>query len=251
MPAGGGKAQQHSPEGVRATILRFFTEKGLTPNQAAGIAGNLQQESSFNPADAGGYLAQWTGSRLAALEAFAKAKGHPTASGRTEVQLEYLWSELNGPYRGALEQLRRTRTPEEAARVVSVQYEKPGNPNLPARERYAREAAQSAKPGSWGGPLAKVFEAPGAAAEGVVAGAEGVVEGAESVGDLIKIIADPTTWLRVAEGVGGMVLLAMGLKTLTRGSGTAGPLGEVARQGREVTGIAKKTAEVAGVAAVV
>jgi hypothetical protein len=68
--------------------------------------------------------------------------------------------------------------------------------------------------------------------------------------EVVKALAEPETWLRVAEAVGGMVLFAMGLKTLTRGSGTAGPLAEVSRQARGAGGVVKKGAEVAGAAAV-
>jgi hypothetical protein len=82
----------------------------------------------------------------------------------------------------------------------------------------------------------------------VVSGVESVVTGltntVDSTGKFLKAITEPETWLRVAEGVGGMVLLAMGLKTLTRGSGTAGPLAEGARQARSATGVARKAAAV-------
>jgi transglycosylase-like protein with SLT domain len=77
------------------------------------------------------------------------------------------------------------------------------------------------------------------------AGAVETVEGAASTaGEVIAVITDPNTWLRVAEGIGGMVLLAMGLKTLTRGSG-GGAVAEAGRQARSGHQVVKRAAEAA------
>jgi hypothetical protein len=128
-------------ESLAERILGFFLEKGLTKNQAAGIVGNLKQESKLNPAEPGGYLAQWGGSRLSGLESYAKSKGKATASGDAELQLEYIWSELVGDEKGTLAALKKTTTPEAAAAVFSNMFERPGEPDLANREKYAKEAA--------------------------------------------------------------------------------------------------------------
>lgn len=85
---------------------------------------------------------------------------------------------------------------------------------------------------------------PGEVVGGVESAVSGVTGAVSTTADILKALTEPETWLRVAEGVGGMVLLAMGLKTLTRGSGTAGPLAEGARQARSATGVARKAAAV-------
>lgn len=124
---------------VEQQILAFFQAKGLTKAQAAGIAGNLQQESGLNPAESGGFLAQWLGTRLTGLERFAAGK-HATVSGNTQVQLEYIWQELNTTESGALAALKQAKTPAAAATVFSQLYERPGQPKLANRIKYANEA---------------------------------------------------------------------------------------------------------------
>lgn len=134
------------PDAVEVATLIYFQQKGLTANQAAGIVGNLKQESSLNPSAAGGFLAQWLGARLRGLEAFAAGK-HVNVAGNTQVQLDYIWQELNSSEKGTLTALRKTKTPQEAARVFSQGFERPSQPNLAAREKYAVEARKGVKVG--------------------------------------------------------------------------------------------------------
>lgn len=107
-------------------IRSYFEQQGLSRAQAAGIAGNLQQESSDNPNAAGGGLDQGQG---------ARAHG-----GSMLQQLEAIWSELTGSEASTLRALRRAKTPQSAARVFSQRFERPGLPMLANRERYALEA---------------------------------------------------------------------------------------------------------------
>ena len=132
----GGHAQASGDAG--GTVYSYLTKQGLTPAQAAGVVGNLQQESSLNPAEPGGGLAQWIGGRWSALLRFAKAQGADPNS--APLQAEYLWHELTTSERGALTALKQTSTPQQAARVFSQQFERPSEPMLANRERYAREA---------------------------------------------------------------------------------------------------------------
>lgn len=106
-------------------IFAFF-RKRLTSAQAAGIVGNTMQESENNPYASGGGLIQGQGGR--------------TCCGSLHEQLRSIWAELKGPYRSALRALRRSRSPESAARAFSDLFERPGIPNMAARERYARES---------------------------------------------------------------------------------------------------------------
>lgn len=63
-------------------------------------------------------------------------------------------------------------------------------------------------------------------------------------GSIFAILTSPDTYLRFAEAVGGMVLLAMGLKTLTRGGG-GGAVAEAGRQARAGHHLVRKAAEAA------
>jgi hypothetical protein len=134
IPAGGV-----APGGDAGQIVYgYLTKQGLTPAQAAGVIGNLQQESRLDPAAAGGGLAQWIGERWTGLLRFANKQGASPDS--AALQAEYLWYELTTTERGALTALKKTTTAQQAARVFSEQYERPGDPQLANRERYAAEA---------------------------------------------------------------------------------------------------------------
>lgn len=129
-----GTAAAVSPSGGSSTaakIVAFFVGKGLTPAQAAGIAGNAQQESSDNPSAAGGGLFQDIGSRA------------PSGTGSLEQQLEHAWAELSGPERGTLAAIQTASTAPEAAKIFSERFERPGEPDLANRESYAEGALAS------------------------------------------------------------------------------------------------------------
>lgn len=105
---------------------------------AAGIAGNLQQESSDNPGDVGGGLAQWQGSRYTGLVKYAQSRGLPTTS--AQAALGYLKQDLQGPYSGLASQLRSAKNPGHAAVLFSDIYERPGTPMIQNRINYAQQA---------------------------------------------------------------------------------------------------------------
>jgi TP901 family phage tail tape measure protein len=109
-------------------IMAFFEAKGLTPAQAAGIVGNIQQESGFNPKAIGKEGAR----------GLAQGLGNRAETGTTTQQLEQIWRELSG---NGLAAIKKTRTPSEAARAFEKEFEKAeGGGNLSQREKYATEA---------------------------------------------------------------------------------------------------------------
>jgi tail lysozyme len=133
--------------------LNYFMGKGLTREQAAGIVGNLMQESRINPNDTTGDggrshgIAQWNGQRLSNLKQFAASQGKPWND--LGVQLDFMWHEMTGP-KGvmggsnesrALAALKSARTPAEAAVRFEQAYERAGAPNNAARARFAEQAA--------------------------------------------------------------------------------------------------------------
>ena len=109
-----------------AQIVGYLTSQGLTPNAAAGVVGNLQQESSLNPAESdgggGGGLAQWNASWYSQMAAYAIAHGlSPTSSAG---QLTYLVWDLRGPYAWLLAKLNSAPDPGTAAFMFETGYEK-------------------------------------------------------------------------------------------------------------------------------
>lgn len=108
-------------------IINFFVNKGLSKEQAAGIAGNLHAESAFNTNAIGDEntsygLAQWRLGRRTNLENFTKQKG--LAKNSFNGQLEFLWNELQTTHNDALKALIQTKTPENAAEVFANKFEK-------------------------------------------------------------------------------------------------------------------------------
>src|ERR1700685_2616744 len=111
---------------VGPQVMQFFQSKGYSKAAAAGIVGNMKQESSLNVDEPGGGLIQGQGGR--------------TSSGSLSQQLNGVLHELNTGYRNVAGALKTAKTPEEAARIFSTEFEKPGTPELQNREAYAREA---------------------------------------------------------------------------------------------------------------
>lgn len=140
-------AATNSPTGAGATgnaarAMSFFTQRGLTPAQAAGLVGNLQAESgaNLNPAAVGDGgramgIAQWHPDRRAN---FQRAVGKPFERSTFDDQLRFIWWEFNNTERAAFARLRRARTAEEAAAIVDQYYERSSGAHRQRRIAYAR-----------------------------------------------------------------------------------------------------------------
>lgn len=123
-------------------ILNYFIGKGLTPNQAKGIYGNLMQESggNINALSKDGNnsfgIAQWTGSRKAKL--FNKYGVNPSL----QDQLDFMWEELNTSEKKALNALMATSTVEDATKSFMSEFERPNTKyaNFSRRLQYANNA---------------------------------------------------------------------------------------------------------------
>ncbi|MBO6177836.1 MAG: N-acetylmuramoyl-L-alanine amidase [Selenomonadaceae bacterium] len=140
-------------------IWRFFKEKGLNDCAVAGIMGNLYAESGLIPTnlqnsfesslgvndegytasvDDGSYsferfindgagfgLAQWTYyTRKAGLYEFAKHTGR--SIGDLDMQLEYLWDELQ-KYEDLMGKLRNAKSVREASDAFLLDFERPAD----------------------------------------------------------------------------------------------------------------------------
>lgn len=124
--------------------LGRFEAMGYSPNAAAGILGNLGQESGgrtdvFGDGGTSGGEAQWHGDRFANLQRFAAAQG---ADWRDRgVQDAFLNQEVRQNPQ-LLIALQNSRTPQEAADTFMSGFERP-NPryaNQPRREALAAAA---------------------------------------------------------------------------------------------------------------
>lgn len=124
----------------------------LTDIQAAGLLGNLGHETGgfrhlqeiapAAPGSRGGWgIAQWTGVRRTAMEAWSRAQGLDPAS--EEANEGYLLFELRTDEVAALEALRRAATLEEATASFCRDFERPGIPAMPDRLVWARRALRA------------------------------------------------------------------------------------------------------------
>lgn len=128
----------------------FISYEGgrFTPAQAAGIIGNLQQESGINPGIVSEFegegsfgIAQWNpspnaGNRLGELKKFAANRNLSYASLYT--QLLFIKYELETiPYLG-MSKLRKAKTPTEAATIFCNFYERPNKNYAHINQRVAK-----------------------------------------------------------------------------------------------------------------
>jgi len=123
----------------RAVAMQFLQGKGLSRAQAAGVVGSLMQESGLsttakNPSSGALGIGQWLGGRKTNLLSSGK-------SGSLRGQLDFLWSELQGPERAALQRLKSARTVEDAAGAFTWGFERPGKAEANMGNRVAQARA--------------------------------------------------------------------------------------------------------------
>lgn len=102
----------------------YYQQKGIAPHVAAGIVGNLMQESNLNPYAKGDNglargVAQWHPDRFAGLQKFAGNRNPYDL----KTQLDYVLYEAN--QRGDLQALQGTKDAGEAAYHFARRYERP------------------------------------------------------------------------------------------------------------------------------
>lgn len=154
-------------DGAEVRIWAFLKAKGLNDCAAAGLMGNLYAESGLNPCnlqnsfnrslamtdeeytaavdsgtysnfihDKAGYgLAQWTfHTRKQALLSYAHEKC--ASIGSLEMQLEFLWKELQG-YRSVIGTLKTAGSVRAASDAVLLGYERPADQGGDMQKRRA------------------------------------------------------------------------------------------------------------------
>jgi len=154
----------------------YLLKQGFKPHQAAGIVGNLAQESGGNTGAVGGKIlpgeaysfgaAQWNKERLhggngyTGLIPFAKQQGLDPSNLYT--QLDYMMHELKGPERKALEGVLASKNVEEAARVFGAAYERPNAKyaNYENRIAQARQYLGDAPAEMPQGPQGETYDIP-------------------------------------------------------------------------------------------
>jgi Phage tail lysozyme len=120
-----------------ATIVNFLVAHGYTAMAAAGITGNIYQESDGNPeavGSGGGGLIGFT-----PLPA-GFVTGNVTADLQTQLQAVLTYNQQWAAYIPALN---AASSPAEAADIYMTDFERPGLPDASNREGSAEAVAQA------------------------------------------------------------------------------------------------------------
>lgn len=113
-------------------VYNRYQQDGLTDAEAAGMTGNIAQESDFNTGavSSDGYgtraLIQWDGDRYARFENWCEDNGRDPSDWRAQV--DYSVEEMKTTEPDALRRMRERGddlTPEEAAQIIREDYERP------------------------------------------------------------------------------------------------------------------------------
>ena len=149
----GGNASSYTGNTIAEKTWNFLIGQGFSEIAVAGLMGNIHQESGgFNPAivENGGSgegigLIQWSFGRRDQLENYAASLGKHWSD--VDVQLDFLLMELTpggSQYANfqfipssAYEQWKNASTAEEAARIFSEAFERPGTPMMENRVHWA------------------------------------------------------------------------------------------------------------------
>jgi hypothetical protein len=124
------------PDNVTA-IVSFLVANGYSDNAAAGIAGNMYQESKGNPesaGDGGGGLIGWT-----PLPA-GFVTGNPAADLQTQLSAVLTFNQQWSQYLPALND---AATPADAADIYVTDFERAGIPAASTREASAQDVASA------------------------------------------------------------------------------------------------------------
>lgn len=133
-------------------VIAGLIQRGYPEHIAQGIAGNFAVESGFDPGineiaplvegSRGGFgLAQWTGPRRVQYENFASERGSRLDD--IDAQLDFLTWELGNTEKSAGAKLAKATNAEEAARIFSDSFLRPGIPHLDRRIAAARGFSQN------------------------------------------------------------------------------------------------------------
>lgn len=165
-----GKAMQGDFKGAHEEFINAITDEnatgerskyiqkklismGFTASAAAGVVGNLVQESGLRTDAIGdngtsGGLAQWHNGRLDALKRFAAARGKEWTD--LDTQIEFLAEEMRTSYADTYAKMQNAELPEIAGQIMTDEYEipDPASANYSQRRANARAAYEAMQSGN-------------------------------------------------------------------------------------------------------
>jgi len=151
------------------TIQRLSQDLRITPQQAAGIVGQLGHESAglqaineyqpVVPGSRGGFgWAQWTGPRRRQFESFAQQRQLEVTD--PEANYQFLLHELTETPEGrVLDEIRQTPDAIAAGRLFTDRFLRPGTPAYESRDSWTQRALDFVMPTAHAGTLSNIDEA--------------------------------------------------------------------------------------------
>lgn len=167
-------------------VYNRYRQDGLTDAEAAGMTGNIAQESDFNTGAVSGdghgtrALIQWDSDRYARFEKWCDDNGRDPSDWRAQV--DYSVEEMKTTEPDALRRMRERGddlTPEEAARIIREDYERPD----PAQANDARRMSEARRVYDQGGRRQSASLDDGEASRSS-GGGDGVIETGDRGGNL-------------------------------------------------------------------
>jgi hypothetical protein len=203
------------PKNAQA-IYTFLTGAGFNANAAAGIVGNIEQESGGDPAAPGGGLIQIL-------------SGNPGYTSNTSLsaQLQSIITYVKA--NGSIADINaHASSPSAAALYFSTKYERPlaSAANNPNRQSSADAVATAAKSGNWSTAASSVPSATGASGGGAgsdilgwLTGSTGFLSDFKDMFTIFHNLISPSFWLRIGAFFIGSALLIFGIYALVKANG--------------------------------
>lgn len=186
---------------------------GLTPNAAAGVAGNIYQESHGNPGATSGAGGGLFGETL--------ANGGAVSGGSLSEQLSALLAYINA--NGSVADINaNASSPTAAAEYFEEKYERAGIPDMTNRVEAAEWVAASAESGNWGSGITVTDATTSASTDSsILGGLLGIpsqitqfFSDADTLVNALMWLVKPSSWIRIGAFLVGCALLLLAAHAL-------------------------------------
>ncbi len=138
-----GTAEEASAKDIETMTWDYLINEGCSPAAAAGIMGNIAQESSFDPRCGSSHKGLFQISRyhLKKLKRYAKKNGKKWYDAQTQLEYgtKYLSKEIKIYTKSNWTKFKLIKSPAKAARIWERGVERAGMPMMSNRIKYAKK----------------------------------------------------------------------------------------------------------------